>query len=65
MDYAVVDGNGVVVNVVLWDGISQWGPPAGHIAVPLKEGGIGWSYTKGKFVPPPEPPVESDEQPEA
>jgi len=27
--YAVVNADGVVVNLVLWDGQSSWTPPAG------------------------------------
>ncbi|XST20534.1 hypothetical protein ACNF02_08920 [Escherichia coli] len=31
--YAVVDNN-VVINVIIWDGISEWKPEAGNL-VPL------------------------------
>lgn len=54
--YAVIE-NGTVVNVVLWDGESDWSPDIG-IAVPAGDDvGIGWSYKKGKFTPPPSPPL--------
>lgn len=33
--YAIVrDSDGLVLNVVLWDGEAQWSPPAGTTAVP-------------------------------
>lgn len=54
MDYAIVDETGLVVNVTVWDGISPWEPPAGHAAVPLTEGGIGWTFVDGTFLPPQE-----------
>ncbi|EFH3785644.1 tail fiber assembly protein, partial [Escherichia coli] len=39
--YAVVDNN-VVINVIIWDGISEWKPEAGNL-VPLNgDAGIGW-----------------------
>lgn len=31
--YAVIDENNVVVSVVIWDGVAQWAPPAGTLAV--------------------------------
>ncbi|EGT0661954.1 hypothetical protein [Citrobacter portucalensis] len=49
--YAVVN-NGVVVNIAVWDGESEWKPTDG-IAV-LAEGGvgIGWLYDGKKFIKP-------------
>ena len=65
-DYALVNTEGVVVNVVLWNGEDTgWAPPEGWILVPLPyatdqdgvrryTGGIGWTYnpkaTVHKFV---------------
>ncbi|EHO2029267.1 tail fiber assembly protein [Escherichia coli] len=52
--YAVVDNN-VVINVIIWDGISEWKPETGNL-VPLKgEAGIGWTYSDGVFTAPPPP----------
>jgi len=51
--YAVVK-DGVVVNLVVWDGKSQWRPDEGK-AVALKEGDvvdIGDAYVGGEFVRP-------------
>jgi hypothetical protein len=52
MQYAILDSTKTVVNVIEWDGESDWTPPAEHIAVPLLEGGIGWTFTDGSFVAP-------------
>lgn len=49
--YAVIEKN-IVVNVVLWDGESEWTPDIG-VAIPASEGvGVGWSYSDGVFTPP-------------
>jgi hypothetical protein len=65
MDYAVIDNTGLVVNVVQWDGSTPWEPPAGHIALPLLDGGIGWTFADGQFVPPPpKPEPEGDPEPD-
>ncbi|EPF2242196.1 hypothetical protein ACSP9K_000536 [Citrobacter werkmanii] len=49
--YAVVN-NGVVVNIAVWDGESEWKPTDG-IAV-LAEGGVGisWLYDGKSFTNP-------------
>lgn len=33
MRYLIVDGNGIVINAVDWDGISEWSPPQGCQAI--------------------------------
>jgi hypothetical protein len=49
--YAVIENN-TVVNVVLWDGKSEWSPDNG-VAIPAADGvGIGWSYADGVFTAP-------------
>ncbi|EFC2565626.1 hypothetical protein AFM40_003331 [Escherichia coli] len=49
--YAVVQ-NGVVVNITVWDGESEWNPSDG-VAVLAEEGvGVGWSYDGKKFIKP-------------
>jgi hypothetical protein len=55
MNYAIIDGTGLVVNAIEWDGVTQWTPPADHIALPLIEGGIGWTFADGQFIAPPDP----------
>lgn len=31
--HAVVNDKGHVVNVIIWDGVSPWSPPEGHIVI--------------------------------
>jgi hypothetical protein len=55
--FAIVE-NGIVVNVVQWDGLEEWSPPAGSQAVILPSGsgaGIGSPYSNGTFGPAPSP----------
>ena len=52
MQYAILDSTKTVVNVIEWDGESDWTPPAEHIALPLLDGGIGWTFVDGSFVAP-------------
>jgi len=50
--WAVIDGD-TVVNSVVWDGVSDWTPPAGTTLVSLAEHphvGIGWDFVDGDFV---------------
>ena len=58
--YAVVDPENKVVNIILWDGASQWAPPDGHIAVATEEKfcDIGWTHSNGDFIKPEEPEPE-------
>lgn len=50
--YAQVDKLGTVVNVVLWDGESDF--PLGEKLVPANDGqGIGWKHIDGKWIAPP------------
>jgi hypothetical protein len=51
--YAIVDGSGLVINLVQWDGVAQWSPPAGCLAV--QDDGtavIGGTFAGGVFSPP-------------
>lgn len=53
-NYAIVE-NGVVVNIVIWDGVAEWSPNTGQTAVEIKDGdevGIGYSFIDGEFVAP-------------
>lgn len=62
--YAVIDPNGVVNNVILWDEASSWQPPEGHSIVKVEElfCDIGWKYENGEFVKPPEEPTAEPAQ---
>lgn len=54
--YAVVK-DGVVINTIVWDGVTNWEIPDGCIVVrAITNGapvaGIGWTYSNGQFTPP-------------
>lgn len=52
--YAIV-GNGIVTNVVLWDGESDWSIPTGTTANLLPAGspvGVGYTFDGGVYIPP-------------
>lgn len=51
-NYAVIDVNGNVVNVIAWDGISTYNPGAGLTLVQSDVAGIGWIYASGVFTNP-------------
>jgi len=66
MNYAVLNSDSLVVNVVVFNGIDAWNPPEGCtcVEIPKDSGaGIGWSYVDGEFVSPEPPPLESGEDP--
>lgn len=53
MEYAVINSEtNIVENVVLWDGKSEWQPPAGTYTQSLTgtEAGIGWEFKNGVFI---------------
>lgn len=55
MIYAIINQSGFVVNIIFWDGESQWAPPEDCIAVQLASDSlatIDWSYVDGEFIPP-------------
>lgn len=56
--YALVK-DGIVLNVIVWDGISSWTVPEGMSAVEVTaetgEPYIGFAYSDGKFASPPVP----------
>lgn len=46
--------DGVVVNVVRWDGETPWEPPVGcTVASAPDHVGVGWLVVDGQIVPPP------------
>lgn len=55
--WAMVE-NGIVINIVNWDGdLSKWMPPAGiQMVLASDEAGIGWTYQDGQFEKPIDPP---------
>ena len=57
MRYAVIDSNYYVVNISLWDGVSEWSPGPGLSLIQLQEDqfvDIGWTYDEetGLFTDP-------------
>lgn len=47
--YAVINNQThEVVNVILWDGITQWAPPTGHYVVQHDQCDIGDSWDQKK-----------------
>lgn len=60
MNYAVIE-NGVVTNIAVWDGESEW-QQTNALVLPVSDNvRIGWYYEKGKFSPPTQPPKTHDE----
>jgi hypothetical protein len=59
--WAVIrDDDNVVDNIIEWDGVTPWTPPAEHyvIAIGDQDCDIGYLYDPGTgtFSPPPPPP---------
>lgn len=52
MRYAVVDSDGNVVNVVIWDGESDWSPPEDCTVIPHETAGRGGTLIDGKYTTP-------------
>jgi hypothetical protein len=47
----MIDANGLVYDVVMWDGESEWPNDAAQL-VQSDEAGIGWTYADGEFTAP-------------
>jgi hypothetical protein len=60
-DYALIDSQNIVVNMVLWDGVTPWTPPDGLTAIRVGDQMCGIRYTydpaTGTFSPPPVVPA--------
>lgn len=51
--YVVVDtAAGIVVNIIIWDGVAEWSPPDGCIAIQSDTAQIGWTYSDGVLTAP-------------
>ena len=61
-NYALIEeSTGLVTNVIVWDGESEYVPAAGLIMVESDEASIGWTYKDEVFVAPPvAPPAAVD-----
>ena len=52
--YAILRGN-EVVNVTIWDGVSEWQPDEGCTAIECPDdAGPGWTYENGEWAAPEE-----------
>lgn len=62
-NYAVVNADGLIVNIVVWDGVTEWEPPEGTEAVRCGDNicGIGGTYKDGVFTVPPAPDVSKED----
>lgn len=54
--YAVVL-DGLVINTVIWDGLSEWAPDEGEAIASPDDVEIGWVYADGSFINPNTPPA--------
>jgi hypothetical protein len=57
MNYALIS-NGLVVGIIVWDGVSGYTPPEGYqlVALQADEAEVGSAYENGVFTPPVQPP---------
>lgn len=56
-NYAIIDANGNVVNVIDFEEGAEWSPPEGYTSVQSDTAGIGWAYANGVFTAPPAPNI--------
>ena len=57
--------NGVVENVIAWDGVAPWQAPAGYQVITDDRASPGWRYDGAVFTPPapvPAPPPGMEER---
>lgn len=64
MKYLAVDQDGLIHNIVAWDGISPYQPDEGISLIPVDEAtvvspGDSWDGANVIFAPTPEPPAEN------
>ncbi|HDX8789425.1 TPA: hypothetical protein RQO06_002950 [Klebsiella michiganensis] len=52
--WAVINVDGIVVNIIVWDGSDKWLPPEGMTVIKCGDTpfSIGGSYKNGIFTPP-------------
>ena len=64
--FVVRETDNVIVNVVLWDGVSPWTPDEGERLEPYEDGvGMGFGKVDGKWVDLRESEIIDVEEPEA
>lgn len=53
--------DGIVIDSIVWDNDTEWTYPFDHDEiVESEQGGIGWSYIEGTFLPP----ISNEPEPE-
>ena len=61
MQYAVIHtATGAIENIIEWDGVSPWEPPAGCNVVASQSYAIGGTLVDGVYTPPPQPESEPE-----
>ena len=56
--YCILNSENIVVNTVLWDGVSEYNVEDDHSLIPLQENeiaGIGWKLLDNNIWQPPKP----------
>jgi hypothetical protein len=54
-NYAIIDQNGNVISVILWNGETGWTPPTDCTAIQSDVAVVGGTYSDGVFYPPANP----------
>lgn len=57
-NYAAVDGDGLIVGWLVWDGVAEYTPPEGTTLVQLDNAAPGCTYILGVLSAIPAPPDE-------
>lgn len=58
MNYALLDNNNIIINVIVLTDESNYTPPEELTLIQIPAdtaAGIGWTYTNGQFIAPPTP----------
>lgn len=58
--YALIK-NDVVVNIIVWDGVGDMFTDFMVVNIDNELTGIGWTFDRGSFLPPPEPELTPQE----
>ena len=55
MRYLIINTDGLIVNVIIWDGISPYTPDNGSTLLPTDQApqgaGVGWAFINGECKP--------------
>lgn len=62
MNYAVINEENLVINVISWDGISQYNPGAGLSLIQSESASIGDTYNGVEIVKKSQDPETSEEE---